>query len=70
MTGIRITKEHFQKLSEKEQNLVIFEALEDLMEKFKQRKRIDTAIAGITGFVGGSITMAGKWLAIKAFIRG
>lgn len=65
MTGIKINKEHFLTLSEKEQNMIIFETLENLLIQFESRKRLDTAMSGLCGLIGGFLSMTGKWIISK-----
>lgn len=59
MNGIKITKEHFKKLSVEEQNLIIFESLECLNRKLSLKLKFDTFITAIMGFCGG---LASKYI--------
>ena len=41
------------------------ERIEALNHKFDRRKRIDTAVSGISGFVGGAVVVFIKWVTGK-----
>jgi len=64
--GIPMSKEQFQHLDTVESKLdALFEVSEATLQdikSLKQRKKIDTTVAGALGFVGGFAAMAGKWV--------
>ena len=41
------------------------EKVEALDKKFDRRKRVDTAVSGATGFIGGAVMVFFKWVAGK-----
>ncbi len=41
------------------------EKIEELDKKFDRRKKIDTAVSGASGFVGGAVMVFVKWMVGK-----
>ena len=41
------------------------ERIEKLDKKFDRRKRVDTAVSGATGFIGGAMMVFFKWVVGK-----
>lgn len=36
--------------------------LEELSDRFERRKRVDTAVSGASGFIGGALMVFVKWV--------
>ena len=63
-----ITDDQFMNMSEKEQNLMMFRTYNvDRQEtdkrlcKLERRTKVDTAVSGFGGFLGGVVAMLIKW---------
>jgi len=58
MNGLQITKETYKELTTDQKLDVIF----DISKHLCKQKKIDTAVSGVAGFMGGLIAVLGKSL--------
>lgn len=65
MNGLSISKDNFEKLPVEAKLDVIFDCLEEISGKLKRSRKIDTAVSGVTGFLGGALTIISNWFFFK-----